>query len=40
MERKELGQILLEKGLITPEQLEEALKIQSETKKISGRNFN
>lgn len=36
MERKELGQILLEKGLITPEQLEEALKIQSETKKYLG----
>ena len=32
MERKELGQILIEKGLITPEQLEEALILQDKEK--------
>ncbi|MCM8771610.1 MAG: Flp pilus assembly complex ATPase component TadA [Candidatus Omnitrophica bacterium] len=36
MERKELGQILLEKGLITLEQLNEALELQNETKKFLG----
>jgi len=36
MERKELGQILLEKGLITVEQLEEALTEQAKTKKFLG----
>jgi len=36
MERKELGQLLLEKGLITSEQLEEAIRIQNETKKFLG----
>jgi len=36
MERKELGQILLEKGLITVEQLEEALTEQARTKKFLG----
>jgi len=36
MERKELGQILLEKGLITIEQLEEALTEQARTKKFLG----
>ena len=36
MERKELGQILIEKGLITPEQLEEALILQDKEKKFLG----
>ncbi|MGC8976560.1 MAG: GspE/PulE family protein [Candidatus Ratteibacteria bacterium] len=36
MERKELGQILIERGLITPEQLEEALILQSQEKKFLG----
>lgn len=36
MERKELGQILLEKGLLTIEQLEEALTEQVKTKKFLG----
>ncbi len=36
MERKELGQILLEKGLITTAQLEEILELQKETKKFIG----
>jgi len=36
MERKELGQILLEKGLITIEQLEDALVKQMEEKKFLG----
>ena len=36
MERKELGQILIEKGFITQEQLEEALLKQSVEKKFLG----
>lgn len=36
MERKELGQILIEKGLITQEQLEEALLKQTVEKKFLG----
>lgn len=36
MERKELGQLLLEKGLITQEQLEEALLKQAVEKKFLG----
>ncbi|MCM8804472.1 MAG: type II secretion system protein GspE, partial [Candidatus Omnitrophica bacterium] len=36
MERKELGQLLLEKGLITTEQLEEVLELQKKTKKFIG----
>ncbi|MFN4228088.1 MAG: GspE/PulE family protein [Candidatus Ratteibacteria bacterium] len=36
MERKELGQILIEKGLITPIQLEEILELQKQTKKFIG----
>ena len=36
MERKELGQILVEKGLITPQQLEEALVQQLREKKFLG----
>lgn len=37
MERKELGQLLLEKGLITQEQLEEALLKQAVKKSFSER---
>jgi type IV pilus assembly protein PilB len=36
MKRKELGEILIEKGLITPEQLEEALILQEKEKKFLG----
>ncbi|HRR96678.1 MAG TPA: ATPase, T2SS/T4P/T4SS family [Candidatus Ratteibacteria bacterium] len=36
MERKELGQILIEKGIITPLQLEEALQEQKKTDKFLG----
>lgn len=36
MERKELGQLLLERGIITPEQLEEVLELQKKSKKFIG----
>jgi len=36
MERYELGQLLLRKGIITQQQLEEALAIQRDTKKFLG----
>jgi len=36
MERKELGQILIERGLIQTEQLAEALELQNKTKKFLG----
>ncbi|MDD5466045.1 MAG: hypothetical protein PHP73_06895 [Candidatus Omnitrophica bacterium] len=37
MVRKKLGEILIEKGLITPKQLEDALSEQSRTKEFLGK---
>lgn len=37
MVRKKLGEILIEKGLITPQQLEDALAEQSRTKEFLGK---
>jgi len=37
--RKRLGQILLEIGVINEEQLEHALKVQRETKRLLGQVF-